>query len=190
MDRSLTLRGNKHRPRGWLLRLLAVGVVVIGLLFQVPFTPSTAAQESAPSESVTEQAPPSRETGGAGGQEGGASQGGAAGTGATSAGEGGRDTRGGAPGGGDTALYGEDDSGEPGAASTLPPVEPDPGVAPVFERETQEQQPKERVISQRERPGIVLKTLVGLLILLVLAYLGGHSRVLRWEERLGHKYES
>jgi hypothetical protein len=32
---------------------------------------------------------------------------------------------------------------------------------------------------------VVLKTIVGLLALLVLAYLGGHRRVLQWEERLG-----
>lgn len=66
----------------------------------------------------------------------------------------------------------------------LPPVEPDPAVAPVLEDRKPPPEPPAPVPAGR-RTTIVLKTLLGLLALLVLAYLGGHPRVQRWEQRLG-----
>jgi hypothetical protein len=66
----------------------------------------------------------------------------------------------------------------------LPDIEPDPRVAPVIVGRDPEAAP-ERVVSPAQRPEVVIKTILGLLLLMVLAYLGGHPRVLRWEERLG-----
>jgi Kef-type K+ transport system membrane component KefB len=64
----------------------------------------------------------------------------------------------------------------------LPPVEPDPRLAPVIEGEPVAPR---AVVPLRERPELVIKTIIGLLVLLTLAYLGGHPRVVGWEERLG-----
>jgi Kef-type K+ transport system membrane component KefB len=65
----------------------------------------------------------------------------------------------------------------------LPAVEPDPALAPVIEG--RERQPPARPVAPEERPGVVIRTIIGLLTLMVLAYLGGHPRVLSWEKRLG-----
>lgn len=65
----------------------------------------------------------------------------------------------------------------------LPAIEPDPSVAPVIEGRAHDQGPTS--IAPAERPGVVIRTIVGLLALMVLAYLGGHARVLAWEKRLG-----
>jgi Kef-type K+ transport system membrane component KefB len=67
---------------------------------------------------------------------------------------------------------------------TLPPAEPDPQVAPVLEGAKAEIEPPQ-VVPPSERPEAVIKTILGLLALLALAYLGGHRSILRWEERLG-----
>ena len=64
----------------------------------------------------------------------------------------------------------------------LPPVAPDPRLAPVIEGEPVEPRV---VVPLSERPELVIKTIIGLLVLLTLAYLGGHPRVIGWEERLG-----
>jgi Kef-type K+ transport system membrane component KefB len=62
-------------------------------------------------------------------------------------------------------------------------IEPDPSVAPVIEgRGPARTQPP---ITAAERPYLVIRTIIGLLALMVLAYLGGHGRVLAWEKRLG-----
>lgn len=74
---------------------------------------------------------------------------------------------------------------ERGSARTLPPFEPEPSVAPVFATQKDQPGPEARAISPGERPSAVIKTVVGLLALLALAYLGGHARVLKLEERLG-----
>lgn len=66
----------------------------------------------------------------------------------------------------------------------LPAIEPDPSVAPVIDGRgaaSAERLP----VAPGERPGVVIRTILGLLAMMVLAYLGGHPRVLRWEERLG-----
>jgi hypothetical protein len=76
---------------------------------------------------------------------------------------------------------------EPGAGlklAPLPDIEPDPRVAPVIVGSDPGAGPA-RVVTPAQRPGVVIKTILGLLSLMVLAYLGGHPRVLRWEERLG-----
>jgi hypothetical protein len=39
-------------------------------------------------------------------------------------------------------------------------------------------------VAPRERPEVVIKTILGLLGIVALAYLGGHARVRRWEEKL------
>jgi Kef-type K+ transport system membrane component KefB len=68
-------------------------------------------------------------------------------------------------------------------ATTLPAVEPDPDVARVLGEEPGTAVPRE--IEPEDRPGAVIKTIVGLLSLLGLAYVGGHRRILEWERRLG-----
>src|SRR5690606_1967888 len=84
-----------------------------------------------------------------------------------------------------TATEPSDTGRDPGITVTLPPVEPDPAVAPIIQREGEQPKPTPRPIAPEERPGTVIKTILGLLTLLALAYLGGHARVVRWEERLG-----
>jgi Kef-type K+ transport system membrane component KefB len=65
----------------------------------------------------------------------------------------------------------------------LPAVEPDPAFAPVIEgRDDQKAAPP---VAPEERPLVVIRTILGLLALMVLAYLGGHPSVLGWEKRLG-----
>jgi Kef-type K+ transport system membrane component KefB len=69
------------------------------------------------------------------------------------------------------------------SVAPLPSVEPDPALAPVIEGRdaTLAAEP----IAPAERPGVVIRTILGLLALMVLAYLGGDRRVLAWEKRLG-----
>jgi hypothetical protein len=80
---------------------------------------------------------------------------------------------------------------EPGPAENtepvvapLPTIEPDPAVAPVIEGRSR-QEPTARPVAPGKRSGVVVETILGLLALLVLAYLGGHRRVLELEARLG-----
>ena len=63
-------------------------------------------------------------------------------------------------------------------------IEPNPNVAPVIKGPSGEDDRAEPPPAG-ERSEVVIRTIVGLLVLLVLAYLGGHPRVLAWEERLG-----
>lgn len=65
---------------------------------------------------------------------------------------------------------------------TLPPTEVDPSVAPVVRKD---RPPEQAAIPTKDAPRLLIKTILGLLVLLVLAYLGGHSKVLEWEMRLG-----
>jgi len=65
----------------------------------------------------------------------------------------------------------------------LPAVEPDPALAPVIAGSDSAAAPQP--VAPAERPGVVIRTILGLLALMVLAYLGGHRRVLAWEKRLG-----
>jgi Kef-type K+ transport system membrane component KefB len=84
----------------------------------------------------------------------------------------------GAPG----AAASASDDGEP-IVAPLPAVVPDPALAPIIEG--RERAAPEPPILPAERPGVVIRTILGLLALMVLAYLGGHRRVLAWERRLG-----
>ena len=78
---------------------------------------------------------------------------------------------------------------EPGRAARepivapLPAVEPDPLVAPVIEG--RDPQAVSAPVAPAERPGVVIRTILGLITAMVLAYLGGHHRVLALEKRLG-----
>jgi Kef-type K+ transport system membrane component KefB len=65
----------------------------------------------------------------------------------------------------------------------LPAVETDPALAPVIEG--RDATPAAEPVTPAERPGVVIRTILGLLALMVLAYLGGDQRVLAWEKRLG-----
>lgn len=67
---------------------------------------------------------------------------------------------------------------------TLPPAKPPPQLAPVVE-EPLSQHPPERPVASADRPAFLIKTVLGLLALITLAYLGGHPRVLALERRLG-----
>ena len=62
----------------------------------------------------------------------------------------------------------------------LPPVAPNNAVAPIL-------QPPERpeAISPRQRPGVVIRTILGLALLLGLAYAAAHPAVERFERRIG-----
>jgi len=89
---------------------------------------------------------------------------------------------GGADGG---AEAGPDAAVEPALpeAIQLPPVTPGPDIAPiVIGREAVEES---KPIANPDRPVAAIKTLLGLLALLALAYLGGHPRVQALERKLG-----
>ncbi len=98
-------------------------------------------------------------------------------------GDAGAKTDGGVSDGGRSAA----DSGSPPLRArplSLPPVEPDPDIAPVvFGREAVQEESKP--IANDDRPVVAIKTLLGLLALLALAYLGGHPRVQMLERKLG-----
>lgn len=66
----------------------------------------------------------------------------------------------------------------------LPSAEPAPEIAPiVLGRRPDEGAPK--VVEPVERPALVIKTILGLLALLTLAYLGSHAKVQAFERRIG-----
>lgn len=70
------------------------------------------------------------------------------------------------------------------AVAPLPPPDPDPSLVPLLEGPKRDE-PEGRAVPPSERPEVVVKTIIGLLLLLVLAYLGGHPRVIGLEEKLG-----
>ncbi len=67
---------------------------------------------------------------------------------------------------------------------TLPPVEAAPQIAPIV-NEPPEVRAPEAPIATEERPAVLLKTIVGMLCLITLAYVGGQPRVLALERKLG-----
>ncbi|HWO14156.1 MAG TPA: hypothetical protein VNN80_31845, partial [Polyangiaceae bacterium] len=81
------------------------------------------------------------------------------------------------------------EAAEPAVPSPAPIVEPlpkieiDPSVAPLIEGRDPGR--AAAPVAPAERPYLVIRTILGLLALMVLAYLGGHQRVLSWERRLG-----
>jgi Kef-type K+ transport system membrane component KefB len=95
------------------------------------------------------------------------------------------DAAGGADGNEPAAEAGADDAqaaSPPPSPGELPAAQPDANLAPVI-AESAGAAP--RSVPPSERPEAVLRTILGLLALLALAYLAGHPAVLRWEERLG-----
>lgn len=70
---------------------------------------------------------------------------------------------------------------EAALAQPLPPVTPEPAIAPVIDGT---KGPRE-AIARSERPAAVVWTILGLLAIAVLAYLAGDPRVQHLEERLG-----
>jgi hypothetical protein len=73
------------------------------------------------------------------------------------------------------------DEGEP-AARAEPALSLDDPAAPMLEDTPIA---KAAAVAPPERPVLVIKTILGLLGLLALAYLGGHPRVQQWERKIG-----
>lgn len=69
------------------------------------------------------------------------------------------------------------------AATELPPVEPGPEIVAIIEGPPVDHATP--AVPVRERPRAVIRTILALIGLAGLAYLAGHARVLRMEERLG-----
>jgi hypothetical protein len=67
---------------------------------------------------------------------------------------------------------------------TLPPAKAAPQIAPIVNEPPAVLAP-EAPIATADRPAVLLKTIVGLLGLMTLAYLGGQPRVLALERKLG-----
>lgn len=71
-----------------------------------------------------------------------------------------------------------------GPLVTLPPARPEPEIAPVV-NEQEPVRPTPPLVASADRPGVLIKTILGLLTLITLAFLGGHRRVLQLERKLG-----
>lgn len=65
---------------------------------------------------------------------------------------------------------------------SLPPVPPDPTSKPLFVDTPAREVPP---VPPEQRPALLIKTILGLVALLGLAYLGGHPRVKAWEQNVG-----
>lgn len=70
-------------------------------------------------------------------------------------------------------------------AAVLPPAEPEPAILPIVAERTQTATETLPPIRREDRSAVVIGTLLGLLALIALAYLGGHPRVQELERRLG-----
>jgi len=69
-------------------------------------------------------------------------------------------------------------------AITLPPTVPDPQIAPIVVGRDALDAP-ETPIESEDRPRALVKTILSVLALITLAYMGGHPRVVALERRLG-----
>lgn len=69
-------------------------------------------------------------------------------------------------------------------AAPLPPARVPPDIAPIL-AEHEEHAPRASAITREDRPRVAIGTLLGLLGLLALSYLGGHPRVQALERKLG-----
>lgn len=85
---------------------------------------------------------------------------------------------------GDASLESEPLAPEPDIAM-LPPAAPDPEIAPIVVEQPLKPSAAERPVASEDRPTVVIGTLLGLLGLLALSYLGGHARVQAFERRFG-----
>lgn len=65
----------------------------------------------------------------------------------------------------------------------LPPVTPAPDLSPMLDGRAPRADAEP--LATRERPAAIVRIIVGLMALLALAYVSGHHRVQRFEERLG-----
>jgi Kef-type K+ transport system membrane component KefB len=70
-------------------------------------------------------------------------------------------------------------------AVTLPPATPDPTIAPIMVGHEATRGGPSPPIPSADRPTVVVKTLLAIVALITLAYLGGHPRVLALEQALG-----
>ena len=68
-------------------------------------------------------------------------------------------------------------------AIVLPPAAPAPRIAPIVDEPAPAR--PEKPVEAEDRPAVLSKTILGLLGLIILAYLGAHSRVIALERRLG-----
>lgn len=73
----------------------------------------------------------------------------------------------------------------PSPEATAVAPSPGPPDAAADEPITEPEAPPLPPVAPRERAGVVIQTVLGLVAVLVLAYLGGQPRVQRWERRLG-----
>ncbi|ABS28045.1 cation:proton antiporter [Anaeromyxobacter sp. Fw109-5] len=88
----------------------------------------------------------------------------------------------------DEATLGPQDADPvlPGPAPTrpppraLPPIAPDPALAPVLESPG-----RPEAVAPPQRPAIVIRTIIGLALMLALAYAAAHPAVERFERRIG-----
>jgi len=80
----------------------------------------------------------------------------------------------------------EDDGGSAARVEddglNLPPVSTDPTSKPLF---SDAPAPEGPPVPPEQRPALLIKTILGLVALLGLAYLGGHPRVQKWERAIG-----
>jgi Kef-type K+ transport system membrane component KefB len=67
------------------------------------------------------------------------------------------------------------------AANALPPPAPDPAIAPVIDDTPP---PPAPAVEPRQRPALVIRTILGLAVLVALAYAAAHPAVARLEHRL------
>ena len=79
---------------------------------------------------------------------------------------------------------GAEDEGEPAASDplVLPPI---PDGSPANPAVVETPVPISKPVERADRPEVVLKTIIGLITLLGLAYVGGHPRIQAWERALG-----
>lgn len=88
--------------------------------------------------------------------------------------------------GGSAGWWPTDPIGPPRAPAVELEPEPPPSPPPSLPLDAvAEEAPEPQPAAPAQRPEIVLRTLLGLIALLGLAYLGGHRRVQEWERRAG-----
>lgn len=88
--------------------------------------------------------------------------------------------------GGAAGWWPTDPIGPPRAPAVDLEPEPPPSALPSLPIDAvAEEAPAPQPAAPAQRPEIVLRTLLGLIALLALAYLGGHRRVQEWERRAG-----
>ncbi|HKU37673.1 MAG TPA: hypothetical protein VJR89_05985 [Polyangiales bacterium] len=73
----------------------------------------------------------------------------------------------------------------PESVATLPPATPAPQIAPIVDEPVVAPSTPVAPIESAERPALLIKTILGLLALITLAFLGGHPRVLAFERSFG-----